>query len=181
MRKERTTDVRGIQFLRSCGTAGKSASGHRSVLALSTRKSCVGAASPGGGQAVSWRIPSSSTWASNNVGRSRSWRGVFMVRWLVPLLHRPARAIKSPSGAAPEGQSRWYDQVPLGAWVTTDTTKPATAEARSSSEQRFVPYKIMINSSQVGPWQAVKPPVHAGSSWILEGGYAPYSRISRES
>jgi hypothetical protein len=48
-----------------------------------------------------------------------------------PLLRRSGQALKSPSGATPEGQSRLNDQAPRGVLVTTDTTTKATAEAKS--------------------------------------------------
>ena len=57
-----------------------------------------------------------------------------MERWLRPHPCRSAGPKKSPSGATPEGQSRKYDQAPLGVDLTTETTNTATTEAGSRCE-----------------------------------------------
>lgn len=56
------------------------------------------------------------------------------VCWLSrPLLRHSRRPKKSPSGMTPEGRKYDDDQAPLGVFLTTDTTKAATTEARSEA------------------------------------------------
>ncbi len=82
--------------------------------------------------------------------------GVHDGRW-EPLLclHRTGSK-KSPSGVAPEGQSRWYDQDPLGACATAETTTEieATAERPRSETKVVLPGRIIEftrKKPQVGP------------------------------